>query len=81
MVLIPNRNENYPLHLAIKNQQTCDTAHNLFQAFPGAGMKLDTKTKLIPFMLAAVGDWNRHGNQMTAIYQLLREDPHSLCYV
>ena len=78
MVLIPDSRGNYPIHLAIHYQQSYDTIKTLFEALPATMLMWDLKTKLLPFMLAAVGDWENENNQMTIIYELLKEDPHSI---
>ena len=78
MVLIPDREGNYPIHLAIYNRQSYDTVWYLFKAVPETNMIRDEKTKLLPFMLAAVGDWENQDDQISITYHLLREDPHSV---
>ena len=80
MVLIPDSRGNYPIHLAIRSQQSYDTACSLFKALPETAMIRDAKTKLLPFMLAAVGDWKNKADQINITYELLREDPHSIVY-
>ena len=78
MVFIPDREGNYPLHIAINNQQSYLVTYELFKAFPAVGNILEFETSLLPFMLAAVGNWNNEADQITTAYQLLREDPHSI---
>ena len=78
MMFIPDRNGNYPLHVAIKNQQCCNTIFEIFQAFSEVGSIQDATTNLLPFALAAIGDWRNEKDQITITYQLLREDPHSI---
>merc|ERR1719343_155218 len=75
MAFIPNREGDYPLHIAINNQQSYQVAHEIFKAFPVIGTIHDTKTSLLPFMLAAVDNWRNETDQLTTTYQLLREDP------
>ena len=36
------------------------------------------KTNLIPFKLAAIGDWENAEDQMTIMYKLLQADPYSI---
>ena len=79
MVLIPDSNGNYPIHLAIRNQQSFDTVMQIFKAVPETVTMRDENTKLLSFMLAVVGDWKNQVDQISITYQLLREDPHSLC--
>ena len=76
MVFIPNKKGSYPLHIAIHNQQAYVVVHEIFKALPEMRYIQDVKTKLLPFMLAAVGDWESEMDQISIIYRLLREDPH-----
>ena len=78
MVFIPDRNGDYPLHSSINNQQSYNTTYHLFKAFPEAASIQDVRTKLLPFMLAATGDWENEEDQITTTYQLLIEDPFSV---
>ena len=78
MVFIPDNKGNYPIHIAICNQQSHDVVSQLHRAFPEMGNIRDSKTKLLPFMLAAMGNWENEINQITIAYHLLREDPHSI---
>ena len=78
MVLIPDSNGIYPIHLAIYNQQSYTTVMHLFEEVPETIMIRDENTKLLPFMLAAVGNWENQDDQISLINQLLKEDPHSL---
>ena len=78
MVLIPDSEGNYPIHLAIQYQQSYDTVLHLFRALPETTMIQDFRTKLLPFMLAAVGKWENQDDQMAITYHLLRQDPHSI---
>ena len=78
MVLIPDSNGNYPIHLAIYNQQSYTTVMHFFKEVPETIMIRDENTKLLPFMLAAVGEWENQEDQISITYELLREDPHSL---
>ena len=77
-LLAKNSKGHYPLHLALYNQQSYDTLTCLFKAAPKTITMRDEKTKLLPFMLAAVGEWKNQIDQIAIIYQLLREDPHSI---
>ena len=78
MVFIPDKNGDYPLHIAIQNQLSHEVIYELFKAFPEMGTITDEKTSLLPFMLAAIGNWESEKLQMTITYQLLRESPHSI---
>ena len=78
MAFIANMKGEYPLHIAIHNQQRYDVVRNLFRAFPEIKAIQDIKTSLLPFMLAAAGNWKNENDQINATYQLLREDPHSI---
>jgi len=81
MAFIPDRNGNYPLHIAVNNQQSYDVVINLFKAFPEVGSIFDTKTGLLLFMLAAVGNWENQADQISVTYHLLREDPHLITWI
>jgi len=76
MVLIPNNEGNYPLHIAIRNQQCYDVIYELFKALPEMAHMQDTETRLLPFMLSAMGKWNNEMDQIAITYQLLRDEPH-----
>ena len=75
MAFIPDSRGNYPLHLAIGNQHTYDIIYQLYRTFPAVGKIRDAQTKLVPFMLAAMGSWKSERDQISITYQLLREDP------
>ena len=74
-VLIQDSKGNYPLHLAIQNQQSFDIVYRLFKASTCTGKILDVETNLLPFMLAAKDNWKDKRDQINITYQLLREDP------
>ena len=78
MVFIQDGKGNFPLHIAIHNQLSCDITCDLFEAFPEVGNMKDAKTGLLPFMQAAVDNWERERDQITIAYRLLRENPHSI---
>jgi len=78
MAFISDQKGNYPLHIAINNHQSCQVIYELFKAFPAIGAIVDINTGLLPFMLAAVNNWESISDQITITYQLLREDPHSV---
>ena len=75
MVLIPDSEGNYPLNIAIHNQLSSDVVYELHKAFPSTGKIRDEKTKLLPFMLAALGRWKDETDQLNVSYRLLQEDP------
>ena len=75
MVLITDSKGNYPLHIAINNQHSFDIVYQLYKAFPDTGKIRDETTKLLPFMLAALGLWKDETDQLNVSYKLLREDP------
>ena len=74
-VFISDRRGMYPLHIAIQNQKSYDVIRQIYRAFPEMGKTQDETTKLLPFMLAAVGEWESKECQLSAMYYLLREDP------
>ena len=76
MVFIPDSKGNYPLHIAIRNQQKYDIIYQLFKVSTDAGKIRDVKTNLLPFMLAAKGNWENEKDQISTTCKLLREDPH-----
>jgi len=76
MVLISDGKGNYPINIAIQNRHAYEIVYQLFKALPVTGKIRDIKTKLVPFMLAAVGNWKSEADQITIAYKLLREDPH-----
>ena len=78
MAFIPDSEGNYPLHIAIKNQHSFDIVYRLYAAFTEVGLIKDVATRLLPFMLAAVDCWKSEKDQISIIFQLLREDPYSL---
>ena len=78
MVFIPDSKGDYPLHAAIHNHHSCDIIYEIFEACPEVGSIRDAKTSLIPFKLAAIGDWQNVEDQMTITYKLLQADPHSI---
>ena len=69
---------NYPLHIAINNQQEFNLIFKIYRAFPEVGRIQDAETGLVPFILAATVNWNSVEDQVSVIYQLLREDPPSV---
>ena len=75
IVFIPDNKGNYPINIAINNQHTSDIIYQLYKAFPYTGKIRDERTKLLPFMLAAVGQWKDEIDQLNISYKLLREDP------
>ena len=77
MVFVPDSKGNYPMHIAIHNQQSHDIAHELFKAFLEISSTHDAKFNLLLFMLAARGHWKNHQDQLSTAHQLLREDPLS----
>ena len=78
MVLEPDRKGHYPIHLAIYNHQSYDAVMCLFKTAPETIAIRDEKTKLLPFMSAAVDKWENQDDQIAIVYQLLREDPHAI---
>ena len=78
MAFISDREGNYPLHIAIHNEQSYDTIREIFKACTEVLQIQDAITKLYPLMLAAIGDWKSEKDQISVIYHLMREDPHSL---
>ena len=78
MAFLPDKIGNYSLHIAILHQQNSGVVYELFKAYPDLGSMYDLKTSLLPFMLAAMDNWNNEKDQINVIYQLLREDPHSI---
>ena len=78
MVFIPDGNGNYPLHIAIQNHQSYDVIYQLFKVSTDIGRIHDVKTSLLPFMLAAEGNWESEKEQISTVYKLLREEPHLL---
>ena len=77
MAFIPDSSGSYPLHIAIRNQQSCGIANELFKAFPDMLKIKDVETNLVPFMQAATGNWENELDQITIIYRLLQQDPSS----
>ena len=75
MVAISNRNGHYPLNISISNQQHFTTSKIIFDSAPGIGRKTDAINGLLPFMLAAVGNWEDEIDQTNIIFYLLQEDP------
>ena len=75
---IPDNRGNYPLFIAIQNQQSYDTINEIFKAFPEVIETKDIVTNSLPFVLAAGGNWENEIEQVTAIYFLLRQDPNSV---
>ena len=75
MVLIPDLECNYPLHIAIHSRQSYDVIHKLHETFPDTGKICDAKTALLPFKLAALGASDSETDQLNTSYRLLREDP------
>ena len=75
MVLIQDSKGDYPLHIAIRNQQSFACVYQLFKASIFTGKILDIETNLLPFMLAAKGNWENDKDQVNITYHLLREDP------
>ena len=78
MAFIPNSNGNYPLHVAIRYQQSFAIVYELFKAFPDMVQIKDAETSLLPFMIAAVENWAVEVDQITITYILIREDPNSI---
>jgi len=76
--LCSDRRDNYPLHIAIQNQQEYRVIFELHKAFPDAGKIQDVESGLIPFILAATLSWKSTIDQTSVIYYLLREDPPSI---
>ena len=54
-VLIPDGKGNYPLHIAIHNQNSYQIIREMFRANLDIGTMLNIKTSLLPFMIAAIG--------------------------
>ena len=75
MVLLPDANGNYPLHIAIHNQQSSDVIYRLFKSCPDTGKIRDAENNLLPFMLVALGNWENEKNQLDSCHRILREDP------
>merc|ERR1719203_1233375 len=75
MAAIPNRSGLYPLNISISNQQNFISTKIIFDAAPGIGRKADTIDGLLPFMSAAVSDWDDNTDQINTIFYLLQEDP------
>ena len=78
MAFCPDRRNNYPLHIAIRNEQECSVIFQLYNAFPEIGKIHDVETGLAPFILAATSNWSSTIDQISVIYYLLREDPPSV---
>jgi len=78
IAFISDSRGNYPLHIAIHNQQSYAIICEIFKSSLGVMNIQDTRSQLIPYMLAAVGDWKSEKDQLSIIYFLLREDPHSI---
>ena len=77
MVFVPDSKGNYPMHIAIHNQQSHDIAHELFKAFLEISSTHDAKFNSLPFVLAAMGRWKSDPDELSIMCQLLREDPLS----
>ena len=75
MSAISNRSGHYPLHISISNQQNFVTSKIIFDSAPDIGRKTDAINGLLPFMLAAVGNWEDEIDQTNIIFYLLQEDP------
>ena len=75
MFFIRDGEGNYPLHIAIHHEQSYQVSYQIYRAFPHMGKIRDVKTNLVPFMLAAIGNWESVMDQITTTYQLLREEP------
>ena len=78
MAFISDSKGNYPLHIAIHNKQSYNIIREIFKAYPEVQQIQDAITQLRPFMLAGVGDWKSEKDQISVIYHLVREDPHSI---
>ena len=75
MAAISNRSGHYPLNISISNQQDFISTMILFDSAPAIGRKADAINGLLPFMSAAVGDWEDQIDQTSTILYLLQEDP------
>ena len=75
MTFIPDVEGNYPLHIAINHKHSHKIIYWIYRACREVGEIEDVKTNLLPFMLAAVGDWINEKDQITIVYQLIREMP------
>ena len=75
---IPDNRGNYPLFIAIQNQQSYDTINEIFKAFPEVVETKDVIANLLPFVLAARENWENEIEQVTVTYFLLRQDPNSV---
>ena len=78
MAFCSDRRGNYPLHIAIKNQQEYSVIFEIHKAFPDVGKIHDAEFGLVPFILAATLSWKSTIDQTSVIYHLLREDPPSI---
>ena len=75
MAAISNRSGHYPLNISILNQQNFITSKIIFDSAPSIGRKFDAINGLLPFMSAAVGEWEDDIDQTSTVYYLLQEDP------
>ena len=75
MADIPDRSGHHPLNISISNQQNFISTKNIFDAAPGIGRKSDAINGLLPFMSAAVCDWDDGVDQINTIFYLLQNDP------
>ena len=78
MAKVPDKNGNLPLTISILNEQDYITTKLIFDAAPEIGRKLNAIDGLIPFMSAAVGDWDDEIDQINTIFFLLQEDPATI---
>ena len=76
MATISNRSGNYPLNISISSQQNFITSKIIFDSSPGTGRKAHAINGLLPFMSAAVGNWEDETDQTSTIFYLLQEDPN-----
>ena len=75
MAEVPDENGNLPLTISILNEQDYITTKLIFDAAPEIGRNLSANDGLIPFMSAAVGDWDDEIDQINTVFFLLQEDP------
>jgi hypothetical protein len=80
MATISNKSGCYPLNISIFNQQSFSTNKVIFDAAPRIGRISCANDGLIPFMSAAVGEWDDEIDQISTIFYLLQEDPVTIKY-
>ena len=78
MAKVPDENGNLPLTISILNEQDYITTKLIFDASPEIGQNLSANDGLIPFMSAAVGDWDDEIDQINTVFFLLQADPSTI---